>query len=146
MKKLFILFGLIGVIHVLSGFMLLEPEKKDNNSSISGTNKPMKPMFTTLDGNMFLAITTEAPINVDDGDVVEFVFDKRNKFISFHVNDTNQDVIDTGEANLFVMISNELALSLKSHRLQAINVIHDGQVYVLAVDSFWTPDEYLGSL
>jgi hypothetical protein len=146
MKKLFILFGLIGVIHVASGFMVVSPDMDDNDSSILVDSSPMKPLFTTLDGNMFLAITSEEQIKVEDGDVVEFVFDKRNKFISFHVNDSNQDVIDTGEANLFVMISNELALSLKSHRLQEVRVINDGHVYVLVVNKFWTPDEFMSSL
>jgi hypothetical protein len=146
MKKLFILFGLIGVIHVVSGFMVVSPDKDNNDAIILTDSSPMTPLFTTLEGNIFLAITTETPIKVQDGDVVEFVFDKKNKFISFHVNDSNQDIIDTGEANLFVMISNELALSLKSHRLQEVRVINDGQVYVLAVNNFWTPDEFMSSL
>ena len=150
MKRLFILLGLIGVIHVLAGFntsaKLINPKKEVNDAYSVDLLSRITPAFTQVDGNMFLAINTEGQIEIEDGEVVEFVFNKRIRIISFHVNDINQDFIDTGNASLFVMVHNDLALSLKSHRLKRIIIKHDNKVYSIAVDKFWAPHQYLTSL
>jgi len=150
MKKLFILLGLIGVIHVSAGFnssaKLLRTKKEINETYSIGLLSLMTPSFTQLDGNLFLAIKTEGSIEVEDGDVIEFIFGRKTRLISFHVNEINQDLINTGNANLFVMVHNDLALALKKHRLKNINVKHDGEVYSYEVNKFWTPDQYMTSL
>jgi hypothetical protein len=150
MKRLFILLGLIGVIHVLAGFntsaKLINPKKEVNDVYSVELLSGITPAFTQVDGNMFLAINTDAQIEIEEGDVVEFVFNKRTRIISFHVNDINQDLINTGNASLFVMVHDDLALSLKSHRLKRINITHENKVYSIAVDKFWMPHQYMTSL
>ena len=106
----------------------------------------MTPAFTELDGNLFLAIKTEGYIKVEDGDVIEFIFGKKTKLISFHVNEINQDLIDTGNANIFVMVHHDLALMLKSNRLKQIKVSHNGEVHSFMVNKFWAPDQNMASL
>ena len=150
MKRLFILLGLIGVIHVSVGFnssaKLLSTKKEINDTYSIGLLSLMTPSFTQLDGNLFLAIKTTGPIEVEDGDVIEFIFGKKNRLISFHVNEINQDLINTGNADLFVMIHNDLALALKSHRLKHINVMHNGDTYSSEVNKFWAPDQFMANL
>lgn len=150
MKRLFILLGLIGVIHVSAGFNssanLLRTKKEINETYSIGLLSIMTPTFTQLDGNLFLAIRTEGPIEVEDGDVIEFIFGRKTRLVSFHVNEINQDLINTGNANLFVMVHNDLALALKKHRLKHINVKHNGEVYSYEVNKFWAPDQYMASL
>ena len=133
------------MIHVSNG--LDTPAKATASVLASGdATGEITPLFTQLEGNLFLAIKTTANLDVEDGDVVEFIFDKKNSLVSFHVNEINQDLIDTGNANLFVMIHSELALKLKSHRLQEIKISHNNEVYTLKVDNFWAPDQYMASL
>ena len=150
MKRLFILLGLIGVIHVSAGFNssanLLRTKKEINETYSIGLLSIMTPTFTQLDGNLFLTIRTEGPIEVEDGDVIEFIFGRKTRLVSFHVNEINQDLINTGNANLFVMVHNDLALALKKHRLKHINVKHNGEVYSYEVNKFWAPDQYMASL
>ena len=150
MKRLFILLGLIGVIHVLSSFnykaTLLNTKKEINDIYSVGLMSSMTPAFTELDGNLFLAIKTEGHIKVEDGDVIEFIFGKKTKLISFHVNEINQDLIDTGNANIFVMVHHDLALMLKSNRLKQIKVSHNGEVQSFVVNKFWAPDQNMASL
>lgn len=150
MKRLFILLGLIGLIHVSAGFntsaKLVYPKKELNDAYSADLRSFIKPLFTQIDGNMFLAINTDAQIEIEDGDVVEFVFNKRPRIISFHVNDINQDFIDTGNASLLVMVHNELVLSLKSQRLKRIIIRHKNVTYSLPVDAFWMPHQYMTSL
>ena len=149
MKRIFILIGLVGVINVTAGIntsaKLLSPKKDVHGNNIDLLST-MKPSYTYLDGNLFLAIKTSKQLTVEDGDVVEFRFEKSNKLISFHVNEINQNLINTGEANIFVMIHNDLALKLKSHRLKQIIVNHDNEVYKLEVNSFWAPDQFMTNL
>ena len=150
MKRLFILLGFIGVIHVSAGFntsaKLLNPKKEVNATYSADLLSLITPSFTQVDGNMFLAIKTEGQVEIEDGDVVEFIFNKRTRIISFHVNDINQDLINTGNASLFVMVHNELALSLKSQRLKRINIKHNDEVISIQVDKFWIPHQYMTSL
>ena len=150
MKRLFILLGFIGVIHVLAGFntsvKLVNPKKGVNDTYGADLLSLVTPAFTQVDGNMFLAINTEGQVEIEDGDVVEFIFNKRTRIISFHVNDINQDLINTGNASLFVMVHNELALSLKSQRLKRINIRHNDEVISIQVDKFWIPHQYMTSL
>ena len=150
MKRLFILLGLIGVIHVSVGFnssaKLLSTKKEINDTYSVGLLSLMTPSFTQLDGNLFLAIKTTGPIEVEDGDVIEFIFGKKTKLISFHVNEINQDLIDTGNANIFVMVHHDLALMLKSNRLKQIKVSHNGEVHSFVVNKFWAPDQNMASL
>lgn len=150
MKRLFILLGLIGVIHVSAGFntsaKLGYPKKELKDAYSADLRSFIKPSFTQIDGSMFLAINTDAQIEIEDGDVVEFTFNNRTRIISFHVNDINQDFIDTGNASLLVMVHNELVLSLKSHRLKRIIIRHKNVTYSLPVDAFWMPHQYMTSL
>jgi hypothetical protein len=150
MKRLFILIGFVGVINVTAGFntsaKLLSPKKEAHGTYNIDLLSTMKPSYTYLDGNLFLAIKTNKQLTVEDGDVVEFRFEKSNKLISFHVNEINQNLINTGDANLFVMIHNDLALKLKSHRLKQIIVNHDNEAYKLEVNSFWAPDQFMTNL
>ena len=150
MKRLFILLGLIGVIHVSSGFntttKLLNPKKDVSDTYSADLLSNVTPAFTQVEGNLFLAIKTEGQIEVEDGDVVEFVFNKRTRIISFHVNEINQDLINTGDASLFVMVHNDLALTLKSNRLKRINIKHNDEIITIPVDRFWVPHQYLSSL
>jgi hypothetical protein len=150
MKRLFIILGLIGVIQVSSGFKtaakLPNPKKEVSDSYSGDLLSQVTPVFTQVDGNLFLAIKTEDQINVEDGDVVEFVFNKRKRIISFHVNEINQELINTEDASLFVMVHNDLALTLKSNRLKQITITHNNEVYSLPVNKFWIPHQYLTSL
>ena len=148
MKILFVLLSFIGMIHVSGGIDATDnsPGTRNEIKNDDGTHSQSTPSFTQLDGNLFLAIKTESQIKVADGDVVEFIFSKKTKLVSFHVNEINQDLIDSGEANIFVMVHNDLALSLKSHRLQKINIRHNNKVYSLSVNEFWTPDQFMTSL
>jgi hypothetical protein len=150
MKRLFILLGFIGVIHVLAGFNTSvkphNPKKEVNDAYSADLLSLITPSFTQVDGNMFLAIKTEGQVEIEDGDVVEFIFNKRTRIISFHVNDINQDLINTGNASLFVMVHNELALSLKSQRLKRINIKHNDEIISIQVDKFWIPHQYMTSL
>lgn len=150
MKRLFLVLGLISVIHVSSGFnttaKLLNPKKEVSDTYSADLLSHVTPAFTQVEGNLFLAIKTESKLEVEDGDVVEFVFNKRKRIISFHVNEVNQDLIKTGDASLFVMVHSDLALTLKSHRLKRINIRHNDEVYSLPVDTFWVPHQYLTSL
>ena len=150
MKRLFILLGFIGVIHVIAGFntsvKLINSKKGANHTYSADLLSLVTPAFTQVDGNMFLAINTEGSIYIEDGDIVEFVFNKRTMIISFHVNDINQDLINSGNASLFVMVHNELALSLKSQRLKRINIKHNDDVYSLPIDKFWIPHQNMTSL
>ena len=149
MKRLFILLGIIGVIHVTAGsgtaVKLVNPKKEINNNYSVGLLSLVTPLYTHLEGNLFLAIKTAGQLEVEDGDVVEFIFDKNTSHVSFHVNEINQDLINTGDASLFVMVHNDLALSLRAHRLRQINVKHDDDIYSLIVNKFWTPDQYMTS-
>jgi len=150
MKRLFILLGVIAVIHVLAGFntsvKLVNPKKEVSDTYSADLLSLVTPEFTQVEGNLFLAIKTEGKLEVEDGDVVEFVFNKRKRIISFHVNEINQDLINTGDASLFVMVHSDLALTLKSHRLKRINIKHNEEVFSLPVDTFWVPHQYLTSL
>jgi hypothetical protein len=150
MKRLFILIGLIGVLQVAAGFntsaKLLNPKKEGGDYFRSGVLSTITPTFTHLDGNLFLAIATSSDISVEDGDVVEFIFEKGSKLISFHVNEINQDLINKGDASLFVMVHNDLALKLRSHRLQQIIVKHDNEEYSLEVNNIWAPDQHMTNL
>jgi hypothetical protein len=147
MQRLFILLALIGVTQIISGFntsaTLVNPLTEIDEDTESNV---LTPRFTELDGNLFIAVKTDDNIEVEDGDVVEFVFNKKTKLISFHINDINQNLIDTGEANLFVMVHQDLALKLRSHRLKQINVIHNGKKQTIKINKFWLPDAHLGSL
>ncbi len=150
MKKLLMLLGFIGVIHLTTGINssanLLSPKKESNDMYSAILLSPITPSYTRLKGNLFLAIETEGLIEVVDGDVIEFVFSKHASVRSFHVNEINQDLIDTGKASLFVMVHNDLALALRLHRLVEINILNNKEASTLAVDQFWIPDEHLSNL
>ena len=126
MKRLLVILGLIGVIHVSTGLnssaSLINSKKEINDSLNAEILSPLTPLFTELDGNLFLAIQTEEHINVEDGDVVEFIFNRKSKLVSFHINDINQDLIDKGEAQLFVMIHQDLALNEQDIHLDNISL------------------------
>ena len=144
------LLGFIGVIHVTTGInssaKLISPKKDLNDIYNASLLSPVTPSYTQLKGNLFLAIETENAIKVEDGDVIEFVFSKHSNVSSFHVNEINQDLIDTRKASLFVMVHNDLALALRSHRLIEVNVHHNDEVSTLDVGQFWVPDQHLASL
>ena len=50
---------------------------------------------------------------------------------SFHVNDVNQDILDNGDADLLVMVHQDLALALKSNKLIkfTLNLIELGKLF-----------------
>lgn len=150
MKRLLIVLGLIGVVHISSGLnsslTLLNPKKEINENHSAELLSPLTPAFTEIDGNLFLAIQTEEILNIQDGNVVEFVFNRNSRLISFHINDINQDLIDKGDAQLFVMVHQDLALKLRSSRLKAVNVISNDNPYSIEINDFWVPDNYLTSL
>jgi hypothetical protein len=150
MKRLLIVLGLIGVVHISSGLnsslTLLNPKKEINDNLNAELLSPLTPAFTEIDGNLFLAIQAEEVLNIEDGDVVEFVFGRKSRLISFHINDINQDLIDKGDAQLFVMVHQELALKLKSSRLKEVNIISNKNPYSIQINEFWVPDNYLTSL
>ncbi len=149
MKKLFVILGFIGVINVAalnSSAKLPNPRKNISDDHLTGILSAVTPLFTQLDGNLFLAIQTQEPIEVTDGTAVEFVFDENAKVISFHINDANQNLINTGVANLFVMIHHDLALKLRSTRLKEINVLQGKNVTKIPVDRFWIPSQNLINL
>jgi hypothetical protein len=147
MKRLLIVLGLIGVVHISSGLnsslTLLNPKKEINDNLNAELLSPLTPAFTEIDGNLFLAIQAEEVLNIEDGDVVEFVFGRKSRLISFHINDINQDLIDKGDAQLFVMVHQELALKLKSSRLKEVNIISNKNPYTIQINEFWVPDNYL---
>jgi hypothetical protein len=147
MKRLLIVLGLIGVVHISSGLnsslTLLNPKKEINDNLNAELLSPLTPSFTEIDGNLFLAIQAEEVLNIEDGDVVEFVFGRKSRLISFHINDINQDLIDKGDAQLFVMVHQELALKLKSSRLKEVNIISNKNPYTIQINEFWVPDNYL---
>ena len=150
MKRLLVILGLIGVVHISTGLnssaTLLNPKKEINDSRSAELLSPLSPLFTELEGNLFLAIQTIEKIYVEDGDVVEFVFSRKSRLISFHINDINQDLIDKGEAQLFVMVHHDLALKLRSNRLKEINITSNGNTFSIPVNNYWVPDNYLTSL
>lgn len=142
MKKLLVILALISVINVTAfnaSARLFNPKKKFNIEYSTKFLAPVTPQFTLLEGNIFLAIKTDEYLEAVDGDIIEFVFKDKTKLISFHINDSNQELIDTGSANLFVMIHQDLALRLRSTRLKEINLHHDNQIINIPVDDFWIP-------
>lgn len=150
MKRLLMILGLIGIVHISTGLnsstTLLDPKKGVNDSINAELLSPLTPSFTELDGNIFLAIQTDTKIDVKDGDVVEFVFGLKSRMVSFHINDANQQLVDTGKAQIFVMVHRDLALKLKSDRLKEIKITNEGNTLSIPVNKFWVPDNYLTSL
>lgn len=149
MKKLFVILGFIGILNTLSpnpSVGLTNPGKKNKDEHMAALNPVIAPIFSQLDGNLFLAVKVPGSLKVDDGTVVEFVFDGKPKMISFHINDINQNLIDSGEADLFVMIHHDLALLLKSTRLKELHVINGSDAINVPVGKFWIPGENLAQL
>ena len=150
MKRLLIVLGFIGVVHISSGLntslTLLNPKKEINENLSAELLSPLAPAFTEIGGNLFLAIQTEEVLNIEDGAVIEFVFTRNSRLISFHINDINQDLIDKGDAQLFIMVHQELALKLRSNRLKAVNIISNDNQHSIEVNEFWVPDNYLSRL
>ncbi|GEM_PF-5215911 len=139
------------VILVLLSAMFNMPAKfranKSTASSAAGNeatvDMPARPVFITLADNIFLAIKVNRPLTVTDGDVVEFVFGKKAKLVTFHINDINQDMLDKGEADLLVMVHQDLALALKDKQLDHIIVHHPDGATTIPVKRNWQPDVYL---
>ena len=104
-----------------------------------------EPRFAELDGSLFLAIQTDEALKLNEGTVVEFKF-KRKELTSFHVNDANQDVLNQGEADVLVMIHQDLALALKSEKLLALKIIDGDQISTYKVNDFWQPHSFLSEL
>jgi len=149
MKKLFVILAFIGVINATafnSSARLPNPKKKTVIVDSTDILTPVTAQFTQLDGNLFLAIKVAGQIEAEDGDIIEFIFNNNDKLVSFHINDSNQELIDTGKANLFVMVHHDLALALKSTRLKEINFIQKNQSVLIQVDSFWVPSHNIHNL
>ena len=144
MKKIFIVLGLVGLIHLTLGSKPSVGSSNYNDGIVKEKSSGLyAPLFTELDGNLFIAIKGKEAFTIDDGDVLEFEFNKKQKLPSFHINDINQDLIDTGQADLFVMVHHDLALKLKSHKVEMIHITHNGVIHTIQVNRFWIPDEYL---
>lgn len=148
MKSIFIILILVGVAKGLSGVGLTDENRSENPYVITSESSDFiaQPMFTELNGSLFLAIQTSNEMTLDDGAVVEFQFKKNGTLKSFHVNDANQDVLNQGEADLLVMVHDDLALALKSEKLMKIKIINGDEVSTLRVNDHWPPHIYLTNL
>lgn len=147
MRTILITLILVGAIKGLSGTDMNAAQRDETTTSDSFIRPTLitQPQFAELGGSLFLAIETQRGLSLNDGAVVEFKF-KGKALKSFHVNDVNQDVLDQGEADVLVMIHKDLALALKSNRLQEIIITDGDQVTTYKVGEFWQPHNYLTSL
>jgi len=149
MKKIFVIFIAVGILRGLSGIEINAGNNADQYSadlrSAHNEEGPV-PTYTYLDGNLFLAIDSKKDLHLSEGAIIEFNFGKRKIVKSFHVNDINQDIIDKGDADLFVMIHHDLALSLKNEKLIKIKVIDEGTIYRISVDKQWQPHKLIAQI
>ena len=146
MKKIFILIAIITLLKITTG-VDSSAGRSTETVDTSAYNVPViVPQFTELDGNLFLALDLQDSLFLSDGDIVEFNFGRNNKLISFHVNDINQEIIDSGNANVFVMIPQDLAIELKNERLSSIRIKSSEKEVVVPVNQRWQPDQYIVSL
>ena len=146
MKKIFILIAIITLLKITTG-VDSSAGRSTETVDTSAYNVPViVPQFTELDGNLFLALDLQDSLVLSDGDIVEFNFGRNNKLISFHVNDINQEIIDSGNANVFVMIPQDLAIELKNERLSSIRIKSSEKEVVVPVNQRWQPDQYIVSL
>ena len=137
---------LVGLMEGLSGFGLDMGLRGDSNSSSRGVTKDyLEPRFADLNGSLFLALQTDIGHSLEEGTVVDFVF-KRQTIKSFHVNGANQDVLNQGEADVLVMIHQDLALALKTEKLLEIKISGNGRTAAFKVGEIWAPHTYLSKL
>jgi hypothetical protein len=147
MRTILITLILVGIMEGLSGSVIIS----DFDKEIARVEKPRtaakltEPRFTKLDGSLFLAVQTGDSLVLDEGAVVEFQF-KRKNLKSFHVNDANQNVLNHGDADILVMIHQDLALALKNEKLVELRIIDGDKISSFKVDEFWQPHTYLTSL
>ena len=147
MKTRLIILGLLGAILNMSAKLVAKRSAAVNSVAYtSGPAAPVQPVFTTLADNLFLAVKVDQELALEDGDIVEFVFGRNHKLVSFHINDINQDLLDRGGANMLVMVHHDLALALRDKILEHINVLHKGKTITIPVKQNWQPDMYLTNL
>ncbi len=146
MKKIFILIAIITILKISTGSDSSANRGVKPEITIAKTEPSIVPKFTKLDGNLFLALNLEDSVNLADGTVIEFDFGRKNKIVSFHVNDINQEIIDSGKADVFVMIHQDLALELRNERLNGIKIHSFNEDISIPVGQHWKPDQYLVSL
>ncbi len=144
MKRKIIILGLLSaMLNISAKFVVNKSTAHGIAGNEATVEMPARPVFITLADNIFLAIKVNRPVAVTDGDVVEFVFGKKDKLVTFHINDINQDMLDKGEADLLVMVHQDLALALKDKQLDHLIVHHPGRATTIPVKRNWQPDVYL---
>lgn len=148
MRSIFIVLVLVGVAKGLSGVGITDENRFENPFIVASESSDLKtqPMFAELKGSLFLAVQTSNGLRLNDGAVVEFQFKKNGSVKSFHVNDANQDVLNQGEADLLVMVHEDLALALKSEKLMKVKITSGDEVTTLRINDYWPPHVYLTNL
>ncbi len=141
MKRFYAIVGLILGFYVLSAMSIIGGNRISEGDPKT-TNSPA-PHYINLDGTLFLAIDTPVRLQLDDGDVVEFVFDDGSKKVSFHINEANQQVVKTTYASVFVLVPHDMALALRDKAIKKINIHSHYGDYVLTVNQHWIPHLYL---
>ena len=141
MKKIFALLILISILKIPTEVKLSAHENPAIEKLSLASADVIAPEFRSLGGNLFLAIDLKEGLELQDGDVVQFDFGGRNKLVSFHINDRNQTVLDSEEAELFVIIHHDLALMLKDHKLKRIKISHKDETITVPVNQVWAPDQ-----
>ena len=139
MKRFYAIFGLILALYVLSAMNIVG----GNHQPGRGRKEIPTPQYVSLQGTLFLAIDTPARLHLDDGDVVEFIFSDGSKKVSFHINEANQEVVNTGTASVFVLVPDDMALALRDKAIRKIKVNSAYGDYVLNVNQRWAPHAYL---
>jgi len=120
--------------------------EEPQESFMTDLHTRQRPQFTEINGSVFLVLNTGMNLNIADGAVVEFIFKGPKKQVTFHVNDANQEIIDQGNADLLMMIHEDLALALKHNLLKKLRIINDGVSYSIKVGAYWQPHLYLAKL
>lgn len=148
MRSIFIILVLVGLVKGLTG---ADIGNANSTASLMETNDGIEvmnpePHFTELKGNLFLAVQTPQKLNLEEGAIVEFQFKRNGSVKSFHVNDVNQDVLNQGDADLLVMVHDDLAQALRSHKLMKMKITSGSEVTVVPVNDFWPPHDYLATL
>lgn len=147
MKNIVITILLVGAIRlfyseVLEGQMTESVLFENHGEMPLITNDPV---FSMLDSSLYLTVHTNQVLGLEDGAVVEFVFEKK-RFRSYHVVDKNYELLENGKADLLVMIQQDLAFALKSERLIGIKVINGDQITDFEIKEFWQPHNYISQL
>ena len=141
MKNIFKMLLLVGAIKVYYS-TTLEARVNDLNGIEEVKLITTEPRFTELGNSLFLAVKTDNSLTLKEGTVVEFIFKKKN-YKTYHVNDSNQDVLDKGDADLLVMVHQDLAVALGNEKLLGIKVVDGDEVSFFNVEEYWQPHNYI---